>query len=200
MFPVKESGSGPFSVLLTVPHNALEEKTSHYSHPFDYGAHPLALAIYNKFEHAKIPAALVMTSIPRSVADENRQTTQGTPFGAEVTRRLRSRGVVLHLDIHSFPPTDAKWSEYEVVQLTPYKRNPSAESLKLKDLFSRHNIKSAIIPGGDNKLINTAASYGIVTTLIEIREDVDPDKVAAVIASWTTEIWDSLTRHKDLLW
>jgi hypothetical protein len=179
-------------VLLTVPHSPVSGVvgTSPSQHPYDYKAGPFARALAGALERAGFTVVVMYSTTPRSVIDLNRPTSMHTGFATEFMTRLTNDDVQLHLDIHSFPREDAKWAEYQVVQLTPVRQTEATSSAisALDRAFRDAGVRSTVVPGGNNFLINSASTIraGTVTTLIEVREDTDTTGVLGAIVKWAS--------------
>lgn len=167
-------------VLLTCPHKMRPGECGEMNDP---GAYEQAVLLHEYLRKQGIGCTLLSGSVDRNVCDLNRTTCEHS-FHESFEQLLPAHDVLL--DIHSYPWGEAFDQATGVVCL-----HPRAHHEKLLSRLQTVLPDMKVLPGGDNRLINTAAARGIPALLIEL-----PYRRAGECA-WTMEtltlsLFDSL--------
>ena len=165
------------------------------SHPCDFAA-PGAADLFSSISGKRFgDVELFKADVPRTISDQNRPWGRGTDFRNRVETsivdgRAEGRSVYV-IDVHSFPPDDANWSEYDVVVMDPrpaylpgFLTFRSEAATSLHETLEREFEAVGYVPGSElNDVVVSSRDLGATSFLLEINEGTfakAPEKIAKV--------------------
>jgi hypothetical protein len=160
------------AVVITVPHSFCKGDETKSFHYCDLGALNAAKCLNNKINHSR----LFIADVNRRDCDLNRyQCRDREGFRVHIRDFWNTNDVKCVLDIHSFPDTEYKWNENEIVILDDQGR--SKFSVSLADFLKSNYVKVALWTGVSNDIQDEAHERGLLATLIEFNETLSQDRL-----------------------
>lgn len=180
-------------VLITVPHyTCIFHKGMVFNHNCDKKAELLADMISQKLSENNIKTKILLGGINRTIIDLNRFESRHTNFRKKirsiVENALPSRIVLL--DCHSFNENHTFFERYvnpDFVIISDNLKKFKSAVLKLRDMLEETGIKTNVLSGIKNDIIDEFEDKVFIPVLLEASENLDIEKmnnISATIKDW----------------